>query len=185
MNGRSLLIARSVAVIGGTAALVVGATFAASVGTVSLTGNTFAASQGLQISNGGVYGDTATGFDFGTAPIGSTGSAKQNFFLKDISGAASPLAISVAGANCGGFAGLNKDKVHVNIEKDGGTIVDSPSLTDLCGGSGATLDTTNSPELAGVGTKYNVWITLDAGAITGATNPASDGFDLNFTGTES
>ena len=184
MNARSLAITRAVAVIGGTGALIIGATYAAvNVGTVSLTGNTFSASQGLQISNGGAYGDTAVGFNFGSAPIGNEGSAKQNFFLKDVTGGTGQLAISVAGANCGTFDGLDKTKVHVNIEKDGGTVVDSPTMNTLCGGS-ANLDVTNEPATGAVGTKYNVWVTLDAGAITAATNPATNGFDLNFTGTE-
>jgi hypothetical protein len=190
MNARSLAITRAVAVIGGTGALIVGATFAAvtNVGMVSLTGNTFAATQGIQISNGGVYGDTASGFNFGNAPVGKEGSPKQNFYLEDVTNSTTGVALSVAGANCGTFAGLIQSKVHVNIEKNGGTVVDSPTIAKLCGATNnsVNLDPTNSPAIGGAGTKYDVWITLDPGAVTpGSLNPASNGFDLNFTGTES
>ncbi len=182
MNIRKLAIARAVAVIGSTGALIVGATFAASVGSVSLTGNSFAASQGLQISNGGAFGDTATGFSFGNTAIGGTGSAKQNFFLEDITGGTSALTLSVVAGNCGSFAGLDKSKVHVNIEKDGGTVVDTPTLDTLCAGTPANLDPTNAPAVGGASTKFDVWMTLDSGAITGSLNPLSNTFDLDFTG---
>lgn len=184
MNARSLLIARSVGVIGGTAALIVGATFAASVGNATLTGNTFAASQGIQISNGGAYGDTATGYAFGTTPIGGTGSAHQTFFLKDISGGATPLTVSVFGTNCGAFTNLNKAKVHVNVKPTSGGTTNSGTIADICAATPTPFALAASSSPSASGTQYDVWVTMDAGAITtiGGTDTASNSFDLNFTG---
>jgi hypothetical protein len=186
MNKRTLAIARATAVIGGTGALIIGATFAATpVGTVDLTGNTFAAIQGIQISNGGAFSDSVSGFNFGNTPIGNTGSAVKNFYLEDTTGGASALSVSVAAANCGAFTGLDTTKVHVNIKKNGGSTTDTGTLSDLCGST--PLDLTNpdnSPTVGGASTKYDVWLTADNGAISGVTNPASDGFDLAFTGNQ-
>jgi hypothetical protein len=188
MNARTLAITRAVAVIGGTGALIAGATFAAgtNVGTVNLTGNTFAASQGLQISNGvSSFGDAAGGFAFGNAAIGKEGSAKQNFYLEDVTTGTTGLTISVVGANCGLFTGLDTAKVHVNIEKDTGSVIDSPTLKKLCTPASVNLDPTNAPAIGGASTKFDVWITLDPGAFNGTTpDPSSFKFDLNFTGTE-
>ncbi len=184
MNKRTLAIARAVAVIGGTSALIAGATFAAgNVGTVSLTGNTFAAIQGLQISNGGAYGDSATGFSFGTvAQASNTPQGVQNFYLEDVTSGATPLGVSFACANYGGFDGLDTSKVMVNIRRDDQTQVDSAPLSTLCTGTPASFSSVNDPSTGGVGTKYDVWVSLAPGAINGALNGASDKFDLTFTG---
>jgi hypothetical protein len=185
MNARSLAITRAVAVIGGTGALIIGATFAAGADTASLTGNTFSASQGLLISNGGAYSGSATGFNFGTVPTGTTGSAQQAFFLKDITGGTSPLGVTVTAANCS-FSNLDSTKVNLNIEEDNGSLsgtVDTATLASLCTPTGLALSTANLPQTGAVGTKYVAWLTLtDASAITGS--PTSGAFDAQFTGAQ-
>src|SRR6185312_13272784 len=87
---RSLEIVRSLAVIGGTGALIIGATFAATtVGNASLTGNTFSVGSGgiliAQDNSGspGTFGSTATGFDFGSLTEGGSSSNHQHFWLKN------------------------------------------------------------------------------------------------------
>lgn len=191
MNRRSYAIARASAVIGGMGALIVGATMAATnVGTVALTANSFATtSAGLQISSNGTdFSDSATGFNFGTLTPGGDPGTKSNFYLEDTSGGTSPLGVSVAAANVGALTGLDASKVMVNIEKDGGSTVDTMSLADLKTGS-LTLSASNDPTVESdstpVSTKYDVWLTLSSGAVTGTVDTSSDMFDLNFTGTSS
>jgi hypothetical protein len=189
MTRRSFAIARAAAVIGGMGALIIGATFAATdVGTVALTANSFATtSTGLQISNDGTtFSDSATGFAFGSLAIGGT-STKENFWLEDTSGGTSQLAVTVAAANVGTLTGLDPTKVMVNIEMNGGSTVDSASLSDLESGTLA-LSAANEPTIetdatTPVPTEYNVWLSLSAGAITGTVDATTDTFGLNFTGT--
>src|ERR1700683_1946210 len=190
MTRRSFAIARASATIGGMAALIIGATMAATnVGTVVLTANSFATtSTGLQISgDGNTFAASATGFNFGNISTGGT-STKENFWLEDTSGGTTQLGISVAAANVGTLTGLNPADVMVNIEMHGGSTVDSASLADLQSGT-LNLSAANEPTLENgttpVPTEYDVWLSLSSGAITGTTDSSTDTFDLNFTGTSS
>lgn len=190
VSKRTLAIIRAVAVMGGTAALVVGATFAATVGTASLTGNTFSATQGLTIStDGSTFSGSVTGFNFGNVPTGTTGSAVQTFYLEDVSGGDTPLGVSVAASTCGTFTGLDPTMVNVNIEEESGTTpsgtVDTATLSDLCGSSPLTLSTANEPATGSTPTKYQVWLTMGSSAVTGTPSATTNGFDLNFTGSNS
>ncbi len=190
MTRRSFAIARAAATIGGMGALIIGATMAATnVGTVALTANSFATtSTGLQISNdGSTFSDTATGFDFGSLTTGGT-STKENMWLQDTSGGTTPLGITLAAANVGALTGLNPADVMVNVEAHGGSTVDSFSLSSLESSTPA-LSAANEPTIESDGTpvptEYDVWLSLSSGAVTGTTDPTSNTFDLNFTGTSS
>jgi hypothetical protein len=189
MNARSLAITRAVAVIGGTGALIVGATFAASnIGTVSLTGNTLSATAGLQIApdnagSPGTFDVTTTGFDFGSLAPGGAPSTKKQFWLKNTTGV-DPVALEMTAGNLGPFTNLDKTKVIVHVEKHTGGADDSANVQTLFA-TGLNLSAANDPDTGGANTQYDVWVTLNSGALTGASVTNADNhFDLNFIGTE-
>jgi hypothetical protein len=177
MNARSLAITRAVAVIGSTGALILGATFAASVGTVSLTGNTLSAQSGLQIApdNAGVagaYDVTLTGFTFPAAVGQDTSGTPSLFWLKNTTGAALTSVTEVS-SNFTGFA---------NIDKSSGGADQFDNLSHL-NSTGFNLTAPNMPDPTHAGgDQYKVWVTLDSGAISSASDTGT--FDLTFTGNQ-
>jgi hypothetical protein len=183
LNKRTLGIAKSLAIIGSTGALVIGATFAAtSVGTASLTSNTFSVGTGgVLIANDnsgspGSFSTSVAGFNFGSLTQGGS-STTQHFWLKD--GTTSAIALTMAAANVT-TSNLDPTMVTVHVEKTGTTTDDSASLASLESGS-QTLS--NPPATADTnGVEYNVWITLGSSAVT-TGNTASANFDLNFSAT--
>jgi hypothetical protein len=194
MNVRSLAIARAVAVIGGTGALIVGVTFAAqgdSVGTATLAGNSFGATYGLELStNGTDFGPQVGGISFGTLAPGGAPSAQVPFYLEDQTGGANPLNVTVLGNNYGAFTGINEADVTVHIEGySGGQLngdVNSATLSQLVS-PGMVLDLSNQPKVEAGGTavptQYVAWLTLAPGAITGPMDATTNKFDLDFAGT--
>jgi hypothetical protein len=185
LNDRLVTIARSLAIIGGTGALIVGATMAATpVGTASLTGNSFttaAAQGGITIApdnsgSPGTFAANITGFNFGQLSTGTT-PTRSHFWLKNNTNGA--VTVTIAAANLSNFANLDQNKAIVHIEKTGTTTADSNSLASLVSGS----KTLSNPPASGDanGNEYDIWVTLDSGAVTtGQTTSGS--FDLNFTG---
>jgi hypothetical protein len=186
MNARSLAITRAVAVIGSTGALILGATFAASVGTVSLTGNTLSAQSGLQIApdNAGVagaYDVTLTGFTFPAAVGQDTSGTPSLFWLKNTTGAALTSVTEVS-SNFTGFANIDKTKVEVHIKKSSGGADQFDNLSHL-NSTGFNLTAPNMPDPTHAGgDQYKVWVTLDSGAISSASDTGT--FDLTFTGNQ-
>ena len=185
LNDRLITIARSLAIIGGTGALIVGATMAATpVGTASLTGNSFttaAAEGGITIapdSSGspGTFATSITGFNFGQLSSGTT-PTKSHFWLKNTTNAA--ITVTFAASNLTNFANLDQTKAIVHIEKTGTTTDDTNSLSSLVAGS----KTLSNPPASGDanGTEYDIWVTLDTGAVTSGQT-TSGSFDLGFTG---
>ncbi|HEY2003696.1 MAG TPA: hypothetical protein VGH44_01105 [Candidatus Saccharimonadia bacterium] len=181
LSKRSLEIARSLAIIGGTSAMVIGATFAATVGTASLTGNTFSVGSGgilIAPDNSGTPGTFVTstqGFNFGSLTEGGTSAAHQHFWLKNATDATVTVNETAADVSA---PNLDDSKVIIHIEKTGTNTDNSASLADLSSGSGVTL--TNTPSTSG--TEYDVWVTLDSSALSTAT-VANASFGLDFTGT--
>jgi hypothetical protein len=189
ISQKFLKIARSLAIIGGTGALIVGATMAASpVGTASLTGNAFTASTNAEATGGvqiaadnsgtaGSFSGTLTGFDFGTLTTSST-PTHQHFWLKNNTTGA--ITLTAAASNLTGFTNLDQTKAIVHIEKTGTTTDDSNSLSSLL----STSATLSNPPAMGASQEYDVWVTLDSGAVTSGTS-TNGTFDLGFTGTSS
>lgn len=179
LSKRSLGIARSLAVIGGTGAIVIGATFAATnVGTASLTGNTFSVGTGgVQIStNNSTFGTSAAGFDFGSLTVGGTGTTRKHIFLKNNTD--STIGLTAAATGVSTSSNLDPANVIVHIEKTGTTTDDSESLKNLTSSS----ETLSDAPAAGATTEYDVWVTLNTGALTSGTT-ATGTFGLDFTGT--
>jgi hypothetical protein len=183
LNKQSLGIAKSLAIIGSTGALVIGATFAATgVGTASLTSNTFSVGTGGVLiasdnsGSPGSYSTSVAGFNFGSLTQGGS-SPTEHFWLKN--GTTSTIALTAAAANVT-TSNLDPTMVTIHLEKTGTTQDDSATLSSLTSGS-QTL--TNAPGTSDTnGIEYSVWITLGSSAVT-AGSTAQANFDLNFSAT--
>ena len=180
---RSLEIVRSLAVIGSTGALIIGATSAATtVGTASLTGNTFSVgSGGVQIAPdnsgaAGTFGSSTAGFNFGALTEGGTSPTHHHFWLKN--GTDATIAVAETATNVSA-PNLDTTKVKVHVEKTGTTTDDMASLSSLNTGTGLTL----SDPPATAGTEYDIWVTLDSGAVNTGSTTGNASFGLDFTGT--
>lgn len=180
-------VVRATGIIGATAALVTGVTFAALSSSATLTQNTIAsATANLEIDNvdEGVETGLSTdqGFAFTGVVPGGTGSNTGNFTLTNTGTAGLTVKVkSPAGPTWVGGS-VNDAKVHVNISCTGGlTASITPSITDLLTGDGVAVGGT----LAAASTATcTAQVTMESDAFTGtgvSTNPT--GFDLVFTGT--
>lgn len=179
LNKRSLGIARSLAVIGGTGAIVIGATFAATnVGTATLSGNTFSVGTGgVQIStNNSTFGTSAAGFDFGALTVGGTGTTRKHFWLKNNTD--STIGLTAAATGVSTSSNLDPSNVVVHFEKTGTTTASSESLANI---ESSSITLPDAPA-AGATTEYDVWVTLNNGALSTGTT-ATGTFGLDFTGT--
>lgn len=186
MNERLVQIARSVAVIGGTGALIFGVTYAAvgDVSNASLAGNTLSVSAALQIAPDaagvpGSYLTSAPGFNATTTNMRfGFERAAGDFWLKNTATGDQTVVVSIPGAPV--LTGIAADKVHVHI-KQGATEQLDTTLDQLQPPStGVVL---NKPLSPGAGSKYSLSYTIDKPTGGGVTANVGT-FDLNFTGTE-
>jgi hypothetical protein len=191
MSARALSIARSVAVIGGTAALIAGVTFAATfqTNTVTLADTSFSTtSDNLRIWNGSTFDTTpATGFAVTLNP--GIESAKQPFYLKNTSGANLGLTAHLAPGAV--FTNVNDSAlVEVKFYDDSNNVIATTNRAALAGGQ---IPFTNpagqlnagaegNGGVSGTNGNYNVTFKI-APAGVGGTSASASNLDLEFTGT--
>ncbi len=194
MNMRTVSIARSVAVIGGTAALMAGVTFAAfQTNTVTLADSQFTTTtDNLKIWNGSTFDTTpATGFNVTLTP--GVESAKQDFFLANTSNAHLHLTAHVNGSPGPSNSNITLAGVTVKFYDDAqpaNNLVATTTLNALA--SGQVPFTTPDGDLSalaqgnggapGTNGNYHVTLTADPLAMSGSTASISN-IDLEFTGT--
>jgi len=177
MTTRKFAIARAVGIIGATAALVTGVTFAAFTSTATLSDNTIStATAGLEINGhlGSQPGFTLTGYVPGT-------NVTVPFTLTNSGGV--PLAVTaqvVPGVSFANVGVTDYSKVSVTITN---TVTTNHYTTDF----GTLLTGFAIPELsnmpAGSSDTYNATLNIDPSGVTGTTASLSD-FDIVFTGTQ-
>ena len=201
---------RAVGVIGAVTAVVTGITFAQLSGSATLTGTTInSASGGLNIWSGSAWVPSTPGFAI-TGLIPGTG-VTENVYLQNSGGVAEAITAKVpALPSSSGFIGWSNAIVNITAENTSPSCIDptgfaentatagtsnsSPytvdtNLADLS--SGAVLlpcimnagDTGNSG-VPGTSGNYDFHFDIAPSSITGSGPAIIDGFDLNFTGTE-
>lgn len=185
MNARTVLIARSVSIIGGTAALMAGVTFAAlQTNTVTLADNQLNVTNDvLRISNGGSYNTAVTGFNINLVP--GVESEKKAFYLQNTS--AANLGLTVKLNHAAGGSGVDPSGVHVKFyDKDGTTVLADKTLADLATDQtlAGQLDANGRGNGGVSGTEGNYFVSfkVDPSAMTGGAATLND-IDLDFTGT--
>jgi hypothetical protein len=188
MNARSLSLARAVSVIGGTTALIIGATFAATWNnTATLSGSTFSSeTAGVSIASydntnnlWSALGATAPGLSIVLKPgvsdpyyfqLKNTGSAKLS-----ISASAPSIAATLAAAHID----ASTITVHVYDSATEVTPGGGVTLASLAGGGSTPIGTFTTGELH----QYKITFTSTPDTITGAGGSTTSGIDLNFVGT--
>jgi hypothetical protein len=196
MNMRTLSIARSVAIIGGTAALIVGVTFASfQSNTASLTGTTFSVNEIQDVLR--IYDFNPGGYVVSSDnPSSASGainlnltlnqeSAKQRFYLQNTGASDLGITAMASGTPAGD---LDPAKVMVKFYDDAATpaLLGSATLADLQSAStplntlpvGAAGDSNNLG--TGHAGNYQVSFTLTSSA---SGNDTLSGVNINFTGT--
>lgn len=180
MNQRVGIIARGVAVIGGTTAMIVGATFAAGwEDTATLSANQIVSGTvDLQIAKPGdaQWNDSEVGYNFKLKP-----GTSDPYVIRFNNAGDTPMTVSTHIPN---LVLHDVDATKVKVHIYAGT---TPTGTDVAGG--ATLATVmntdvtfGSPLLPNVEQDYTMTLESLAGAVT--TGPGtSDQFDLVFNGT--
>lgn len=192
-------IARAIGVIGITAGLVTGVTFAVMQDTATLSNNTISsASADLQVSNEtdcntdveAVFGSTASGFSFTNLVPGGAPSADQTFCLKNADGTNLDVTVYATSVTATGTGTLDKSKVQVSFTNvTDGNLNTTYSLAQLeslvrnvpAAGNQAAGGA-NIPTPAGTIEKFLVSVKLDAGAVGGSGPVSVTGFDFVFTG---
>lgn len=178
MNKRTLAIARAVAVIGGTTALVAGVTFASATTNTVTAAGTVTVSDNLTIStaSAGTYGSSATGFSFNTAPASPT-VTPTDLYLDTTEPTGTVYLSAIITAWDGSLSAEAADLTANFRLGSSGPVVSVPL---------ATLGSTDS-SLAGIGALSNtspndlqMWITADSGA---AVLNSANNFTLQLTGT--
>ena len=181
MSKRAFAIARAVAAIGGTVAIVSGATLAQLTSSASLTANTLSsATADLQVQSDAGLGPTANGFAFSDLLPGATYGTEHLFNLKN--NGTAPLTITVAstaGAASGGLVDKSKVFVRFTNVTDGNQQAEytlQQLETNFQGVPFAPLTMNGSITKA-----FTVAARLDS---TVTTSGAIGSFDLIFTGTQ-
>ncbi|HEY2003698.1 MAG TPA: hypothetical protein VGH44_01115 [Candidatus Saccharimonadia bacterium] len=178
MNVRTFAIARAVAVIGGTSALIVGATFAATTTNAVTATGAVAVSDNLSISSDHVnYGPSASGFVFSTAP-GSPSVAHTHIYLETTEPANS-VKLSAKITTWNTNVSAEESHLTMNFMLNGNTV--SIPFSALGGSSDSSLAGLGA--LANTGSTSNdleAWVTADAS--TPVLNALND-FTLQLTGT--
>ncbi len=183
-------IARAVAIIGVTAGMVTGVTFAALSSTATLTDNSIASvSAGLQIYDApsGVYATSGKGFTI-TDLIPGTPTTPQVFYLKNTSTANEKVTIAVPTApSATGFTGWENLKVTFKNLNDGST--NSGTFQDLLnndfnlpGTLPAGAQGNNTPGAENTAGNYRVSFEIDSNKVSGSQVTVSN-FDIAFTAT--
>lgn len=183
MSRRTLAVARAVGVIGATAALIAGVTFAAlTSNNVTLTNNSFAtASADLQIWDPGSssYGLTTPGFNFTNIVPGPGETGPFTFWLKNSGG----VPLTITGVGSGGTSS-NVDLTQVNVKITNLTAGGSPanySMYDLLTGPPDLLP--GGDLASGDQDQYEVKLTVPVSAVSG-TSASMSGVTWTFTGTQ-
>ncbi|HUD11710.1 MAG TPA: hypothetical protein VMS08_04835 [Candidatus Saccharimonadia bacterium] len=210
MNKRSFAIARAVAVIGGTGALIVGVTFAAGLtSTATLAGTSEStASANLGIWNGSAFASSAPGFNI-TNLVPGTG-VTDNMYLQNSGGV--PLAVTAnvpTLPTSSGFSGWNNATVSITAENTSATCNNAPGFTENTGTAGTsntspyTVNTnladlnsgqvilpcimnvgdTGNSGVAGTPGNYDVHFDIAESSITGSSATVGP-FDIVLTGTQ-
>lgn len=185
MSPRTLIIARGLAVMTGTVALVAGGTFAASwQDTATFSANTISSgTANLQIAKpgDGQWNDSEAGYNYKLLP-----GLSAPYVIRLNNGGDVNLAVSLHVPTINA-PGLNTDDVLVHVYA-GQTSNSGDGGTDLAGG--ATLTSVENGDVT-VGTinagapedDFTLVLETKNGAITGGSINPSDPFDLVFTGT--
>jgi len=177
---------RAIGTMGVVAGLVGAVTFAQLQSSpVVLADNTISTTASLQISNGGAYGDSVSGFTFAGVVPGGQHSDSHTFYIENNGNV--PLTLNVTSSLPTFNVSVDNTKVYPNISCTSGSSGDF-SLTGVSiatlNASGATM---SGGQLAnGDAATCSIDVGMDSGAVTsGNTNSisTSPGFDLNFTGT--
>lgn len=175
MNARTFAIARAVAVIGGTSALIVGATFAATTTNAVTAAGTVTVSDNLSISqdNNNDFGPSASGFVFNTAP-GSPTVAPTDVWLKTTEPAGT---VDLSAVITHWDTNLSAEASHLTAHFQLGTNFKDVPFSDL-GSSDQSL-----ADLGPLGAGVNdVKVTIKADPTTPDLS-ALNGVTFQFTGT--
>jgi hypothetical protein len=185
MGKRAYKIVQGVGVISATAAIMVGATFAALTSTATLTGNTLSSVTGnLQVNNtenGGSPTSSDTGYAFSDIVPGADYGTSHTFTL--FNNGTATLGVTVSSTS-GTATGIDKTKVHVKfVDTDESNVSADYTLAQL---ESAQRE---MPGVSGAGSlspteedHFTVQVKLDGDAVTG-TSGSVGSFDLVFTGT--
>jgi len=178
MNARSLAIARAVAIIGGTSALIVGATFAATTTNQVAASGTVAVSNNLTISqDNNHFGSSASGFTFNTAPASPT-VAHTHIYLETTE-PVNTVKLSAKITTWNTNLSAEGSHLTMNFMLNGNTV----SIPFSTLGSGSDSSLAGLGALVGTGSTSNdleAWVTADAS--TPVMNALND-FTLELTGT--
>jgi hypothetical protein len=182
MHKNLLAIARAVAVVGATGALLVGATHAAFTSApVSLTNNTLAsATAALQVqSTSGNFGATDAGMNFPALLPGVT-SSPFTFYLNDSGSSNLDVTASIPeDLDSGSIPPGDVTLEFTNVTEGGATA--SYTLGQMENGNQFALPGTTPQLTPGNFDTYQVTATLAGSVTTPGTVPA---FTLNFVGTQ-
>ena len=181
MSRSSWAIVRAVGVIGATAAIVVGATFAAfTSNTASLTNNTLAsATADLQVqSTSGSFSTTDAGMNF-SALLPGVASSPFTFYLKDNGSADLNVTASIPESLSSSTIPLNDVTLTFTNVTETGSV--SYTLDQLNNGQVMALPGASPQLTPGNFDQYSVTATLDNSLTTSGTVTP---FTLNFVGTQ-
>ncbi|HSW80209.1 MAG TPA: hypothetical protein VLG47_05525 [Candidatus Saccharimonadales bacterium] len=186
-------MARALGTMGAVVALAGGITFALTSQPVVLADNSINASASLQISNGGAYSGSVTGFNFSGMVPGGAASPDQTFYLKNNGTNAVSLALNVPTLptfTVTPSGSVDNSQVFVNISCTSGSsgnfsLSSGNDLTSL-NSAPVTLAQGTGPLQPGDAATCTANVSMGASAVspTTASSVSSTNFDLDFTGTD-
>ena len=190
MTKRAIALTRGVGIIGATAALVTGITFAAlTSNSVTLSDNTISTTTAsLKVWNGASFANTATGFQLDDLLPGQY-STPQKFYLKNGTGTAMAVSATVPDApTATGITDFSKVSVRItDLGDTDGTNTVVTNLQALIDGDivvdqDLPANAQGSTTVAATNGNYTYEVKVDPAAITGSS-ATIDNFDLVFTAT--
>ncbi|HEV2412864.1 MAG TPA: hypothetical protein VGS28_03595 [Candidatus Saccharimonadales bacterium] len=181
---------RAIGTMGAVAALVGGVTFALTSSPVTLADDTINASASLQISNGGAYSSSVSGFNFSGMVPGGAASPNQTFYLNN--NGTNPVSVTVDIPTLPTFTVLpsgtvDDSQVFLNVSCTSGS---SGNFSLTTGNdfnalsSGVAL--TGGPLQPGDTATCTANVSMGGSAVspTTANSVSSGSFNLDFTGTD-
>ena len=189
MSKRTLAVARAVGVIGATAAVIIGVTFATGLSSqATLNNNTLSsANASLLLWNGSSFASTAPGFTV-TGLVPGHGSGPLPFYFQNNGGVDLDITAHVPAApSSSGFSGWQNLTLHINNDATHQAI--DTTMQDLLNGQvslpGNPLPagSTGNSNVAGTPGNYTATWDIVPASVTG--NQVTVGsFDIVFTGTQ-
>jgi hypothetical protein len=177
MNGRTFAISRAVAIIGGTSALIVGATLASTTTNSVIANGTVAVSNNLTISQDDTtFADSASGFVFNTAPASPT-VAHTTLHLRTTE----PVnTVKLSGKITSWDPSLGAEAAHLTMNFKLGVTTVSVPFASLGAGDVSLATLGFLPNTGSTDNNVEAWVTADA---TAPVLSSSNGFALVLTGT--